>query len=99
MLDIILGVGLLYGDVASRHFLTCITKYVLYVWFNITIYAMNYIHTSVDSDVYNEILKMYYTIPYNVDKYFYTSPYTYECMGWVLILYGIRNAYKSSCKQ
>ena len=94
MLDIILGIGLICGDYASRHYLTCVTKYVLYVWFNIGMYLVKTFHTDIDKGAYFEILKSYYNIPYNVDKYFEDFPDTFTIIGLLIIIGYIMKIYK-----
>ena len=94
MLDIIIGFGILYGNNASRQCFISIIKYIVYLWLSTTIYLLKNFYTNVDKDVYSEILKSYYNIPYNVEKYFHEFPDAYKVIGVLIILNGIMTLYK-----
>ena len=96
--EIIIGCALIIGEPAVRRIFTELLGFYLYVHCNIAITLLSFTNNLFEEELYENILTMYRTIPFNVIQHFFLYPETYVFCGWLLIVYNLRNILYSNKK-
>ena len=87
-LEIIVGWALIVGEPAVRRIFTELLGFYLYIHCNIATTLLSFTNNLFEEELYENILEMYRTIPFNVIHHLFLYPETYVFFGWLIFVYG-----------
>jgi len=89
--EIIFGHYLIIGNYEFRHFFIEALVFILSLQCKIAIFVISFTQKYFDDTLYNSVISIYSTIPYNTYAHFRMYPELYVYAGWTMIVVGLVN--------
>ena len=86
LLQIALGIAILYGDGASRTFMMDIVRFFLYVHCKFALWIFTFFASSMEKNIYEEVTHVFQILPYKIAPHFHLHPELYILCGWLILI-------------
>jgi hypothetical protein len=91
---VLFGAAILAGNQRSKDFFLEALKYFIYVATEFCIFLINSLPRFVEEEIYEDLLNIYFNMPYNVVRYFRFNTEPFLVSGYIMVGLGFTGLLK-----